>query len=241
MSSEQLGTLYLIPTPLGEDDGAMAALPEQVKAIVAQLDTFVVEHPKTARRHLKQFGIPRPIQEITLLPLNEHTPAKEVEVLLQPLLEGKDLGLMSEAGCPAVADPGSALVRLAHSRGVTVIPLVGPSSILLALMASGLNGQSFAFHGYLPVEKSERNKRLKELEEESRRRQRTQIFIETPYRNRHLLEDILAVCSPGTLVSVAADLTLPSQYIRTYSVSQWKKQSPDLDKRPAIFLLLSPS
>lgn len=235
------GTLYLIPTPLGEDAGALAALPEQVKTVAARLDTFVVEHPKTARRHLKEFGIPRPIQEIQLLTLNEHTPPQEVAALLQPLLEGKDMGLMSEAGCPAVADPGAALVRLAHGRGIPVVPLVGPSSILLALMASGLNGQSFAFHGYLPVEKSERSKRLKELEEESRRRQRTQMFIETPYRNQRLLDDIVAVCAPGTLVTVAADLTLATQYIRTYSVTEWKKQSPDLDKRPAIFLLLSPA
>jgi Predicted methyltransferases len=241
MSSERPGTLYLIPTPLGEDAAALAALPEQVKTIAARLDTFVVEHPKTARRHLKQFGVPRPLQEITLLTLNEHTPPQELDALLQPLLQGKDVGLMSEAGCPAVADPGAALVQLAHRRGIPVVPLAGPSSLLLALMGSGLNGQSFAFHGYLPVEKEQRAKKLRELEDESRRHNRTQLFIETPYRNQHMLADILAVCRPGTLLTVAADLTQPAEYLRTYSVAEWKKQSPDLDKRPAIFLLLSPA
>lgn len=235
------GTLYLIPTPLGEDDSALAAIPEYVRTVVASLDSFVVEHPKTARRHLKQLGVSRPLQEIQLFSLNEHTTPAEVSALLQPLLSGKNLGLMSEAGCPAVADPGADLVRLAHQRGITVVPLAGPSSLLLALMASGLNGQSFAFHGYLPVEKDLRAKKLRELEDESRHCNRTQLFIETPYRNQRMLADILAVCRPGTLLTVAADLTQPAEYIRTYSVAEWKKQSPDLDKRPAIFLLLSPA
>lgn len=235
------GILYLIPTPLGEDDAALGAIPEEVRQIVAGLDSFVVEHPKTARRHLKQLGISRPLQEIHLAELNEHTPATTVSALLQPLLEGKNVGLMSEAGCPAVADPGADLVRLAHQHGIRVIPLAGPSSILLALMASGLNGQSFAFHGYLPVDKAERSKRIKELEAESLRLKRTQIFIETPYRNRRLLDDLQSSCKPSTLVTVAVDLTLPTQSIHTRTINEWKKQSPDLDKRPAIFLLLSPS
>jgi 16S rRNA (cytidine1402-2'-O)-methyltransferase len=217
------------------------SISEHVRTVVASLDRFVVEHPKTARRHLKQLGVTRPLQEIQLASLNEHTTPAEVSGLLQPLLEGEDIGLMSEAGCPAVADPGAELVRLAHQHGINVMPLAGPSSILLALMASGLNGQSFTFHGYLPVEKAERNKRLKELEAESLRFNRTQIFIETPYRNQRLLDDLLAVCKPNTLVTVAADLTLPSQSIHTRTVAEWKKQSPDLDKRPAIFLLLCPA
>lgn len=235
------GTLYLIPTPLGDEDSALAAIPEQVRQLVAGLDSFVVEHPKTARRHLKQLGISRPLQEIQLAELNEHTAATAVSALLDPLLEGKDIGLMSEAGCPAVADPGAELVRLAHQHGIRVVPLAGPSSILLALMASGLNGQSFAFHGYLPVDKAERSKRIKELEAESLRLKRTQIFIETPYRNRRLLDDLQATCKPNTLVTVAVDLTLSTQSIHTRTIGEWKKQSPDLDKRPAIFLLLSPS
>ena len=178
------GSLYLIPVPLGEGGDLNAVIPEQARRLAATLRTFVVEHPKTARQFLKQTGTAIPLQEIRMLTLDEHTRPEDLEALLQPLLAGEDVGLLSEAGCPAVADPGANLVRLAHSRNIRVMPLVGPSSILLALMASGLNGQSFAFLGYLPAEKTERVKRIAEIEQTSQRLDQTQIFIETPYRNQ---------------------------------------------------------
>lgn len=231
------GTLYLIPVPLGDDPLALAALPAQIGATVARLSAFVTENPKTARQHLKQLGYPRPIQEARMSTLDEHTPAGEIETLLAPLLAGEDVGLMSEAGCPAVADPGSELVRLAHKHGIRVAPLSGPSSLLLALMASGLNGQHFTFHGYLPANKEERLGKLRELETASRRDNGTQIFIETPYRNQHMLDDILAACQDDTDVCVARDLTLPAESVRTLSVREWKKQPPELGKQPAVFLL----
>lgn len=232
------GTLYLIPAPLGGNDPSWT-IPEPVRQLACRLDTFVVEHPKTARHVLKLYGIARPLQEITLLTLNEHTPPSELGALLQPLLAGQDVGLMSEAGCPGVADPGADLVRLAHARNIRVIPLAGPSSILLALMASGLNGQGFVFHGYLPAEKDQRIKKLGEIERDSRSRGQTQIFIETPYRNQPLLADILAFCQKTTLLTIAVDITLPSEFIRTRGIAAWRQSVPDLHKRPAIFLLHS--
>ncbi|MBZ0092268.1 MAG: SAM-dependent methyltransferase [Sulfuricellaceae bacterium] len=235
------GTLYLIPVPLGGIDPSWV-VPEPVRQLACRLDTFVVEHPKTARHILKLYGITRPLQEITLLTLNEHTPATELDALLQPMLASRDVGLMSEAGCPGVADPGADLVRLAHNRNIRVVPLVGPSSILLALMASGLNGQGFVFHGYLPAEKEQRIKKLGEIERDSRNRGQTQIFIETPYRNRQMLADILDSCQKVTLLTVAVDITLPTEYIHTRTIADWQKTAaPELHKRPAIFLLHSPS
>jgi 16S rRNA (cytidine1402-2'-O)-methyltransferase len=233
----QPGTLYLIPAPLGEQGDISSVIPERVRRIAAVLDTFVVEHPKTARQVLKRLGTQIPLQQIQLVVLDKDTPPEQLARLLQPLLAGKNVGLMSEAGCPAVADPGALLVRLAHDKGIPVAPLVGPSSILLALMASGLNGQRFAFHGYLPVDKTERRKKLAELEQESRTRDQTQIFIETPYRNRQLAEDILAACARNTSVCIAADLTQPGEFVKTRKVGEWGKNLPDLNKRPAIFLL----
>lgn len=233
------GTLYLIPAPLGEEGGISAVIPEQVRQIAASLDTFVVEHPKTARQVLKRLGTQIPLQQIQLATLNKDTPPAQLEQLLQPLLAGKNVGLMSEAGCPAVADPGALLVRLAHDKSIPVVPLVGPSSILLALMASGLNGQRFAFHGYLPIDKTERRKKLVELEQESRRLDQTQIFIETPYRNRQMAEDILAACGKNADLCIAADLTQPTEFVKTRKVREWGKNLPDLDKRPAIFLIHS--
>jgi 16S rRNA (cytidine1402-2'-O)-methyltransferase len=233
------GTLYLISTPLGEGP-LEAVIPPDVRSLAARLDTFVVEHPKTARAFLKQVGTQMPLQQLTLLELSEHTPAAALDALLAPLLAGKDVGLISEAGCPAVADPGANLVRLAQRRNIRVVPLVGPSSIMLALMASGLNGQRFAFHGYLPVDKLERKKKLQELEAASRRRDETQIFIETPYRNQALLEAILESCNGETELCVAEELATAGERVRTKTLAQWKAAAPELDKHPAVFLLYTP-
>lgn len=231
------GSLYLIPVPLGEGTELNAVIPERAKHLAATLHTFIVEHPKTARQFLKQTGTIIPLQEIRMLTLNEHTHYEELEALLQPLLAGEDVGLLSEAGCPAVADPGADLVRLAHSRNIRVIPLVGPSSILLALMASGLNGQSFAFLGYLPAEKMERTKRIGEIEQTSQLLNQAQIFIETPYRNNQLLQDLMGTCAAETELCVATDLTLASEFVLTKRIGEWKKNPPDCNKRPTIFLL----
>ncbi|SDD54684.1 SAM-dependent methyltransferase [Paraburkholderia lycopersici] len=242
MTNATTGTLYLIPNTLGDgDDAALdAVLPAPVRERAGTLASYIGENAKTTRAFLKRVGTTRPIQEIEIRELNINTPAGEIDRLLAPLLAGIDTGLVSEAGVPAVADPGAQLVRRAHERGIRVVPLVGPSSILLALMASGLNGQSFAFHGYLPVDANERVKKLRELEQASRKSKQTQIFIETPYRNRTLLDALLATCAPSTLVCVAADLTLPTETIVSRAVSDWKKKSaPELHKRPAIFLLLA--
>ena len=233
------GTLYLIPTPLGEQS-LQNILPTAVQAIAAQLDTFIVEHPKTARAFLKQIDTQTALQQIELLVLDEHTQAPDLQALLAPLLAGKDVGLISEAGCPAVADPGANLVRLAHQRGIRVVPLVGPSSILLALMASGLPGQRFTFHGYLPVDKTERKKKLLELEQAARTRDETQIFIETPYRNRQMLEAIVESCGAATALCVATDVTLATEEIHTRTIAEWKNALPEIDKRPAVFLLHAP-
>lgn len=233
------GTLYLIPVTLG-DDLLSKALPPDVVTLTQRLDTFVVENEKTARRFLSAVRTARPVRELTLRTLNEHTAEKELPALLAPLLAGQDVGLMSEAGCPGIADPGAQLVALCHRKGVRVVPLVGPSSILLALMASGLDGQRFAFHGYLPSEKAARVQTLRELEADSRKHRQTQIFIETPYRNGHLLEDLVANCHPATRLCVAWNLTLEHERVISQPVQNWKKTAlPDLHKQPAIFLLLA--
>jgi 16S rRNA (cytidine1402-2'-O)-methyltransferase len=228
------GTLYLIPVALGGED-AQSVLPQATLAIARGLGTFVAENAKSARAFLKAIGHPRPLQEIQFHVLDEHTSLREMESLLAPLLRGVDCGLVSEAGCPAVADPGAALVRRAHAAGVRVVPLVGPSSILLALMASGMDGQRFAFHGYLPVDKAERAHRLKELDQ--RARDETQIFIETPYRNAAMLQSLLEHCRGDTLLCLAVDLTLPAGSVTTHTISVWKKKPPALDRRLVVFLL----
>lgn len=235
------GTLYLIPNTLGDGDAAAlaAVIPDPVRAQAARLGYFIGENAKTTRAFLKRVGSEKPIQEIEIRELNVNTPVAEIDGLLAPILAGSDAGLVSEAGCPAVADPGALLVRRAHQRGVRVVPLVGPSSILLALMASGMNGQSFTFHGYLPVDAAQRAKRLRELEQQSRKATQTQLFIETPYRNRALLETLLSTCTPSTLICVAVDLTLPSEQIVTRPVSEWRLDLLDLHKRPALFLMLA--
>lgn len=231
------GTLYLIPTPLGEEGDLNAILPEDVRSIALSLETFVVENAKTARHVLKRYGITKPLQEIAIATLDEHTPQEKIKELLAPLLAGKDVGLMSEAGCPAVADPGAQLVQLAHEKDIKVVPLVGPSSLLLALMGSGMNGQSFAFLGYLPANREARVKKLAEIEKESRACRQTQLFIEAPYRNQQMLEDIFIACRPETRLCVATDITQPSESIVTRPVSAWKKQPPEIHKKPTIFLL----
>ena len=230
-------TLFLIPTPLGAPD-TPCLLPHEQAQIVGLTD-FVVEAEKTARAHLKHLGVTTPIRELNLHTLNKHTDSQVLPDLLAPLCEGRDMGLLSEAGCPAVADPGANLVALAHQAGFEVKPLVGPSSILLALMASGANGQNFAFKGYLPAEKGARLMALKALEQHSRQQNETALFIETPYRNDALLADAVQHLHPATRLCVACDLTLPSQTIISQTIADWRKLAalPDLKKRPTIFVL----
>ncbi len=235
----KFGTLYLIPVTLG-DDNISKVLPADVLSLALQLDTFVVESEKSARHFLSTIKTIKPVRELTLNLLNEHTEDKDVAALLAPLLAGKDVGLMSDAGCPGIADPGAKLVELAHQKGVRVVPFVGPSSIVLSLMASGLNGQQFAFLGYLPIDKALRNQKLKEIEKRSLSHKETQLFIETPYRNQHILEAILAVCQPNTRLCVACDISLSTEMIITKSIASWKKNLlPELHKRPTVFLLLA--
>jgi 16S rRNA (cytidine1402-2'-O)-methyltransferase len=230
------GTLYLIPTPLGET-ALDLVLPEETRRITSRLSTFVVEHSKTARAFLKQVGTALPIQQLSLLELNEHTKPAQLEALIQPLLADTDVGLISEAGCPAVADPGADLVKLAHQRGITVKPLVGPSSILLALMGSGLVGQRFTFHGYLPAKPEERASALKDLEKRSEKDDATQVFIETPYRNRAMLESILNTCRNDTWCGLACNLTTAGEYVATRRIEEWRKDTPEIERSPCVFLI----
>lgn len=245
------GTLFLIPNTLGPTEALPGALnhviPGQVQAITAQLDYFVAENAKTARAFLKLIAIDHPLakalQEIEIAELNVNTPPAALASLLAPLLAGRDCGLVSEAGVPAVADPGADLVRLAHQHNVTVRPLVGPSSLLLAVMASGLNGQSFAFNGYLPTDAAQRGKRIKELEQRAAKERQTQLLIETPYRNAAMLDALVTHCQGDTLICVATDLSLPSESVRTMSASAWKSQlsagkGPDFHKKPTVFLFI---
>jgi 16S rRNA (cytidine1402-2'-O)-methyltransferase len=232
------GTLYLIPTTLGES-APDAVIPQEVQQRVRALEYFVAENPKTARAYLKRIGTQKPLQALHIDTLNEHTPDAAIAGLAAPLQDGHDLGVMSDAGCPGIADPGAKLVRHAQRLAVRVVPLVGPSSILLALMASGLNGQRFAFHGYLPVANAAREHALRDLEKQSRRLQQTQIFIETPYRNQKLLQSILASCADATLLCVAAEISLAGEDIRTLTLAQWKRHPPQLERRPCLFLLLA--
>lgn len=231
-----LGKLYLIPTTLGECD-PMDVLPHTVKRIVELLDEYIVENEKTARKFIKSIYPEKVQSTLKLSSLNKHTEASEHSKMLQSCLEGKDIGLMSEAGCPGVADPGAVIVKLAHEKGIQVIPLVGPSSILLAIMASGMNGQSFAFNGYLPIDKGEKKIALKNLEKLSQDKNQSQLFIETPYRNNKMLEDIIQAVNPSTYICIATDITLPTEYIKTYRASEWKKVQVDLHNRPTIFII----
>lgn len=229
-----LGKLYLIPTTLGGEN-INDVIPANVIDKTREIDHFIVEDIRTARRYLSKLKPIIPISEIQFFELNEHTTQIEAEKLIAPLLQGKLVGLLSEAGVPAVADPGSNIVALAHRMGIEVIPLTGPSSILMAVMAGGLSGQNFAFVGYLPVQQHEREKRIRQLELRSREERQAQFFIETPYRNNQMLQSLADVLAPRTLVTVACDLTLPSQFISTRKAADWKKEMPDLHKRPCIF------
>ncbi|MBC5864460.1 SAM-dependent methyltransferase [Flavobacterium sp. F-328] len=235
-STNTFGKLYLIPTTMGDCD-PMDVLPQTIKRSIELIDHYIVENDKTARKSIKLVVPEKKQSELKLFVLNKHTETKEHLDFIKPLLAGENMGLMSEAGCPGVADPGAVIVKLAHDRGIQVIPLVGPSSILLAMMASGMNGQSFTFHGYLPIEKDEKKASFKTLERVSFEKNQSQIFIETPYRNNKLLEDLIQVLHPETLLCIATDITLPTEYIRTKKIAAWKKESIDLHKRPTIFII----
>ena len=232
------GKLYLIPSPLGENDPA-EVIPQPVLNSLEGFRTFVVEEIRTARRYLSKAGLKGKIGDLEFHELNEHTDQATVEGYIRLFEDGNDVALISEAGLPAVADPGAQLVALAHRHGIEVVPAVGTSSLMLDLMASGLNGQSFAFCGYIPAKTEERRSRLRTLEKVSGQLKQTQILIETPYRNDSLFADILAVCAPNTRVCVAANITMPDAYIKTKKVSEWKKEGLTIGKRPCVFLMLS--
>ncbi len=230
------GKLYLIPTTLGETE-PLEVLPISIKQAIETIDHYIVENEKTARHFIKKI-LPRKSQpELHIEQLNKFTEPDRIPAFLDPCLHGHNIGVLSEAGCPGVADPGADVVRLAHEKGIQVVPLVGPSSILLALMASGLNGQNFAFNGYIPIEASERKRSLKKLERLSKEKNQTQLFIETPYRNDKLFQDVIKHLAPGTLLCLAVDITLPTEFIKTKTIRDWRNESPDLHKRPAIFLI----
>jgi 16S rRNA (cytidine1402-2'-O)-methyltransferase len=234
--NKEKGILYLIPSPLGEGsiDPSISAFN---LAIIKSLDEFIVEDLRTARRFLIKVGIGKPIDELTFHLLNEHTRQNFTNEYLESLLTGKNVGLLSDAGCPVIADPGASVIKAAHEKQIKVVPLVGPSSVLLALMASGLNGQSFTFHGYLPKQTPDRIKKIRQLETETLKDGSTQIFIETPYRNDSIIKDILSTCKNDTLLCIASDITMPSEYIRTLSVADWKKEKLSLNDHPAVFLI----
>ncbi|MCJ8208461.1 SAM-dependent methyltransferase [Mucilaginibacter sp. RS28] len=230
------GTLYLIPVPLADAAAAKSFTPYLVQTI-NNISEYIVENEKTARRFLKEAGLKTPQSELVIHDYGKHNRNADISIFFTGLTAGRDAGLMSEAGCPGVADPGADIVAEAHKRGIKVVSLVGPSSILLALMASGFNGQSFSFHGYLPIDKAQRSKRIKELEGFAERFKQTQLFIETPFRNNQLLEEILKSCKPATRLCIACNLTAEDELVKTQTIAAWKKQPPDLHKKPTIFLL----
>jgi 16S rRNA (cytidine1402-2'-O)-methyltransferase len=240
----QFGTLYFIPVTLSDknlgDENINKVLPPDVGLLTQTIEEFIVENEKTARHFLGLFKHPKPIRDITFKTLNEHTQDKELPALLNSLIAGKNVGLMSEAGCPGIADPGAKIAALAHQKGIRVTPLVGPSSILLSLMASGLNGQRFTFLGYIPSDKTARINQLKDIEKRSKNLNETQIFIETPYRNAHMLEDILTHCHAETRLCIASNISLQDELIKTKRIKEWKNAPlPDLHKKPTVFLLLA--
>ena len=233
------GVLYMIPCPISDQTEVYDVVPEANRRVIDSLDYFIVENVRSARRFLSKAQIARKIDELEFVELNEHTVAGQaVEAMIKPLLAGRSAGVISEAGVPGVADPGALVVEACHRKGIRVVPLVGPSSILLAMMASGLNGQSFAFNGYLPVKPPERSKALKALERRAHAEHQSQIFIEAPYRNVKLMEQMLQVCSPDTLLTVACDITSPEELIRSLSIKAWRAEGvPDIAKRPTIFII----
>ena len=230
------GKLYLIPTTLG-DNNPLEVLPITVKNSIESIDTFIVENEKTARRFIKKISPEKSQPSLKLFLLNKHTDENDLPSFLIPCLNGTNVGLLSEAGCPGVADPGADVVKLAHQKNIKVVPLVGPSSILMAMMSSGMNGQSFAFNGYLPIDKGERKNEIKRLERLSFEHNQSQIFIETPYRNNKMLEDLSNYLHSNTAVCVACDITLSTEFIKTQTANAWKKNMVDLHKRPTIFII----
>ncbi|NVJ88935.1 MAG: SAM-dependent methyltransferase [Flavobacteriaceae bacterium] len=230
------GKLYLIPTTLGETE-PLEVMPLSVKKVIEQINYYIVENEKTARRFIKKIAPKKQQPALTIKKIDKYAEVKETLSYLDVCSNGVNVGLLSEAGVPAIADPGANIVKLAHEKGIQVVPLVGPSSILLAMMSSGLNGQNFAFNGYLPIDKSERKRAIKELEKLSFDKQQSQIFIETPYRNEKMFTELKATLSPLTNLCIAADITLSTEYIKTLSINDWKHQQPDLHKRPAIFII----
>ena len=231
-----IGKLFLIPTRLG-DNPPLEVLPLSIKKVIERLDFYIVENEKTARRFIKRISPNKSQSSLSIHLLNKYTNPGEMPEYLDQCLEGMSIGIISEAGCPCIADPGSEIVKIAHEKNIQVVPLVGPSSIVLALMSSGMNGQNFAFTGYLPIDKSERKSELKRLERLSFEQNQSQIFIETPYRNNQMIEDICKSLHPGTRVCIATDITLPTELIKTKTVTEWKINTVDLHKRPTIFIL----
>lgn len=231
-----LGVLYLIPSPLGEN-APMEVLPLTVRKVIEDIDHFIVENEKEARRFIKRICPKKDQGSLHLYPLNKFTPPEEILTYLDPTKQGFSMGVISDAGCPGIADPGAEIVKMAHRKNLIVRPLVGPSSILLALMSSGLNGQNFAFNGYLPIDQLKRKKEIKSLEKKSFDYNQSQLFIETPYRNDQLFSDLIKTLDLNTEICIACDLSLPTQYIKTYSVREWKKLKISLHKRPAIFII----
>ncbi|PWE00056.1 SAM-dependent methyltransferase [Marinilabilia rubra] len=230
------GKLYMIPNHLGNENTALT-IPSEVAAMACQFRYFIVENLRTARRYLRLLDSNMDIDASSFFVLDKHTGPKEYASFLNPILDGQDIGVISEAGCPGVADPGAEIVKIAHQKNIEVVPLVGPSSILLALMGSGMNGQNFAFNGYLPIDKTERTKAIKHLEARSTKEKQTQLFIEAPYRNNALAQDILKHCRPDTLLCIACNVTLSEELIVTKPVSAWKGKLPDLHKKPTMFLI----
>ena len=241
MKSNTLGKLYLIPITLSNPGETTVVpedvLPQTIKRTIDFVDYYIVENEKTARKFIKSIHPEKKQPDLKISVLNKHTEFAEHNEFIQPLLRGENIGLMSESGCPGVADPGAVIVKLAHEKGIQVVPLVGPSSILLALMASGMNGQSFAFNGYLPIDKNDKKQALKNFERLSQDKNQSQLFIETPYRNNKLMEDLLQILQPSTLLCVACDITLPTEFIKTKTVNQRKKEKADLHNRPCIFII----
>ncbi len=234
--TEAKGKLYLIPTRLG-DNAPLEVLPISIKKIIETVDDYIVENEKTARRFIKKISSNKSQESLNIHIINKYTETSELPSYLNPCLDGRPVGLLSEAGCPGIADPGAEIVKIAHEKDIRVVPLVGPSSILLALMSSGMNGQSFTFNGYLPIDKSERKSALKKLERISFEHNQSQLFIETPYRNNKMLEEICMSLHNNTRICIACDITLPTEYIKTQTVKDWKHTNINLHKRPAIFII----
>jgi 16S rRNA (cytidine1402-2'-O)-methyltransferase len=231
-----MADLFLVPSLLSDSNWQLV-LPAGVAGVLTKINYFIVENVRSARRFMKLIDKNINIDSLTFFELNKHTNPLEIAGFLNPAKEGNDMAVITEAGCPGIADPGAEVVRIAHKKGIRVVPMSGPSSVILALMASGLNGQNFTFNGYLPVNKNERLRTITKLEEKAVKKQQTQIFIETPYRNSQILTSLLSACSPATLLCIAADLTGKNEFIATKTIEQWRKEIPDLNKQPAIFLL----